>query len=128
MYHFLILLMLSESNGSLDNYLLKVFTIAFCVGRLNHAVCFAFFTHNPFLRISGMLLTYTGICFGRESLDLCDLDFLDYVSFSGFFRSMDYTTLGFVSFCFRPFVPSFKNKNPQIDSREIAPTNPTKMY
>jgi len=58
---FLILLMLSESNGSLDNYWLKVFTIAFCVGRLNHAVCFAFFTHNPFLRISGMLLTYTGI-------------------------------------------------------------------
>ena len=58
---FLILLMLSEGNGSLDDYLLKIFAIIFCVGRFNHAVCFAFFNHNPFLRISGMLLTYTGI-------------------------------------------------------------------
>ena len=58
---FLILLMLSEGNGSLDDYWLKIFTIIFCVGRLNHAICFAFFTYNPFLRISGMLLTYTGI-------------------------------------------------------------------
>ena len=58
---FLILLMLSEGNGSLDDYWLQVFTIIFCVGRFNHAVCFAFFTHNPFLRISGMLLTYTGM-------------------------------------------------------------------
>jgi uncharacterized membrane protein YecN with MAPEG domain len=58
---FLILLMLSEGNGSLDDYWLKIFTIIFGVGRFNHAICFAFFTHNPFLRISGMLLTYTGI-------------------------------------------------------------------
>ena len=58
---FFILLLTTELLGSSSyNYLLTSCCI-FSYGRLAHAVCFAFFDHNPFLRISGMLTTYAGL-------------------------------------------------------------------
>jgi uncharacterized membrane protein YecN with MAPEG domain len=36
-------------------------SLIFTYGRIAHAICFAFFDYNPFLRISGMLTTYIGI-------------------------------------------------------------------
>ena len=60
---FLILLMLSEYKGILSQVELIITSSIFCLGRFNHAICFAFFEHNPFLRISGMLLTYAGLIY-----------------------------------------------------------------
>ena len=36
-------------------------SLIFTYGRVAHAICFAFFDYNPFLRITGMLTTYVGI-------------------------------------------------------------------
>lgn len=60
---FLILLMLSEYNAILSEDELIIASFVFCLGRFNHAICFAFFEHNPFLRITGMLLTYAGLIY-----------------------------------------------------------------
>tara|TARA_B100001094_G_C17923518_1_gene667136 strand:- start:347 stop:643 length:297 start_codon:yes stop_codon:yes gene_type:complete len=58
---FLILLMIIELlQQSNSNYLLTV-CIIFLYGRIAHAVCFAFYESNPFLRISGMVCTYLGL-------------------------------------------------------------------
>jgi len=58
---FLILLLLLELSGAASfNYLLVVILI-FSLGRLAHAICFALFDFNPFLRIFGMLCTYLGL-------------------------------------------------------------------
>ena len=58
---FLILLYISESVGLVSfNYLL-IICLVFCYGRVAHAICFAFYDHNPFLRISGMLCTYLSL-------------------------------------------------------------------
>ena len=58
---FLVLLMILETLGQFPfNYLLTICLI-FSYGRLAHAICFAFYKSNPFLRISGMLCTYLGI-------------------------------------------------------------------
>ena len=58
---FLILLLILEITGkSSFNYLL-VISLVFSYGRLAHAICFAFYESNPFLRISGMLCTYLGL-------------------------------------------------------------------
>ena len=58
---FLILLLLLELSGTASfNYLL-VISLIFSVGRLAHAICFALFDFNPFLRIFGMLCTYLGL-------------------------------------------------------------------
>ena len=58
---FLILLLIIEILGLLSfNYLLTLCLI-FTYGRLAHAICFAFYEFNPFLRISGMLCTYLGL-------------------------------------------------------------------
>ncbi|MBM09994.1 MAG: glutathione S-transferase [Magnetovibrio sp.] len=58
---FLILLLTMEILGqSSFNYLLMICLI-FLYGRLAHAICFAFYDSNPFLRISGMLCTYLGL-------------------------------------------------------------------
>ncbi len=58
---FLILLLCLEYENTLSfNYLL-VISLIFSYGRLAHAICFAFFDSNPFLRISGMLCTYFSI-------------------------------------------------------------------
>ena len=58
---FLVLLMILEISGNASfNYLLLICSI-FAYGRLAHAICFAFYVSNPFLRISGMLCTYLGL-------------------------------------------------------------------
>jgi uncharacterized membrane protein YecN with MAPEG domain len=58
---FLVLLMILEISGNASfNYLLLICSI-FAYGRLAHAICFAFYEFNPFLRISGMLCTYLGL-------------------------------------------------------------------
>ena len=58
---FLILLYISESVELVFfNYLL-IICLVFSYGRVAHAICFAFFDHNPFLRISGMLCTYISL-------------------------------------------------------------------
>ena len=58
---FLVLLMILEISGNASfNYLLLICSI-FAYGRLAHAICFAFYDHNPFLRISGMLCTYLSL-------------------------------------------------------------------
>jgi uncharacterized membrane protein YecN with MAPEG domain len=58
---YLLLLLVSELVGvaSLDYMLIA--SLIFTYGRIAHAICFAFFDYNPFLRISGMLTTYLGI-------------------------------------------------------------------
>ena len=58
---FTILLFIFE-NISLASYnYLLIICLIFSYGRIAHALCFAFYEHNPFLRISGMLCTYLGL-------------------------------------------------------------------
>ena len=58
---FLILLYIFESINLISfNYLL-IICLVFSYGRVAHAICFAFFDYNPFLRISGMLCTYLSL-------------------------------------------------------------------
>ena len=58
---FLVLLLIIETLGqSSFDYLLTICLI-FSYGRLAHAICFAFYDSNPFLRISGMLCSYLGL-------------------------------------------------------------------
>ena len=58
---FLILLYIFESINLISfNYLL-IICLIFSYGRVAHAICFAFYDHNPFLRISGMLCTYLSL-------------------------------------------------------------------
>ena len=58
---FLILLYIFESVDLLSfNYLL-IICLVFSYGRVAHAICFAFYDYNPFLRISGMVSTYLGL-------------------------------------------------------------------
>jgi uncharacterized membrane protein YecN with MAPEG domain len=58
---FLILLYIFESINLISfNYLL-IICLVFSYGRVAHAICFAFYDHNPFLRISGMLCTYLSL-------------------------------------------------------------------
>jgi hypothetical protein len=58
---FLILLFIFEYIELASfNYLLIVGLI-FSYGRFAHAICFAFYDYNPFLRISGMLCTYLSL-------------------------------------------------------------------
>ena len=55
---FLILLFLTEFLEIISYNYLILFCFIFLYGRIAHAVCFAFFDYNPFLRISGMISTY----------------------------------------------------------------------
>ena len=58
---FLVLLLIIEIQEQFNfNYLLIISTI-FLYGRVAHAICFAFYESNSFLRISGMLCTYLGL-------------------------------------------------------------------
>ena len=58
---FIILLFIFENiNLASYNYLL-IICLIFSYGRIAHALCVAFYEHNPFLRISGMLFTYLGL-------------------------------------------------------------------
>ena len=62
---YLLLLLTSEIiNVASFGYLL-IASLIFTYGRVAHAICFAFFDYNPFLRISGMLSTYIGMLFPR---------------------------------------------------------------
>ena len=58
--YFLLLLVSELTEASSYDYML-VSSLIFTYGRIAHAICFAFFDYNPFLRISGMLTTYMGI-------------------------------------------------------------------
>ena len=55
---FLIMLFLAEYLKIIQFKYLIMLCIIFLYGRIAHAVCFAFFDYNPFLRISGMICTY----------------------------------------------------------------------
>ena len=55
---FLILLFITEYFKIITFNYLIILCFIFLYGRTAHAVCFAFFDYNPFLRISGMLCTY----------------------------------------------------------------------
>ena len=55
---FLILLFLTEHLEIISFSYLIILCFIFLYGRIAHAICFAFFDYNPFLRISGMLCTY----------------------------------------------------------------------
>ena len=58
---FLILLYIFESVDLVSfNYLL-IICLVFSYGRVAHAICFSFYDHNSFLRISGMLCTYLSL-------------------------------------------------------------------
>ena len=58
---FLVLLLIIETLGQSSFYYLLTICLIFSYGRLAHAICFAFYDTNPFLRISGMLCTYLGL-------------------------------------------------------------------
>ena len=58
---FLVLLLIIEMQAQFYfNYLLTI-SMIFLYGRVAHAICFAFYESNSFLRISGMLCTYLGL-------------------------------------------------------------------
>ena len=58
---FLILLYIFESVDLISFKYLLIICLVFSYGRVAHAICFAFYDHNPFLRISGMVSTYLGL-------------------------------------------------------------------
>ena len=58
---FLVLLLIIETLGQSSFDYLLIICLIFSYGRLAHAICFAFYDSNPFLRISGMLCTYLGL-------------------------------------------------------------------
>ena len=55
---FLILLLIVEIKGNFPFGFLLATCLIFSYGRIAHAICFAFYDYNPFLRISGMICTY----------------------------------------------------------------------
>ena len=65
---FLVLLLLLEVQTALASEYLLILSLIFTYGRFAHALCFAFYEHNPFLRISGMSCTY--LCLGIFALQL----------------------------------------------------------
>ena len=58
---FLILLYIFESVDLISFKYLLIICLVFSYGRVAHAICFAFYNYNPFLRISGMVSTYLGL-------------------------------------------------------------------
>ena len=58
---YLLLLLVSEFVGVTSYHYMLIASLIFTYGRVAHAICFAFFDYNPFLRITGMLTTYVGI-------------------------------------------------------------------
>jgi uncharacterized membrane protein YecN with MAPEG domain len=58
---FTLLLLTLEIGQTHSLLFLTVTSLIFCYGRIAHAICFAFYDYNPFLRISGMLCTYIGL-------------------------------------------------------------------
>src|SRR6056300_2114014 len=58
---YLLLLLVSELVGVASFDYMLIASLIFTYGRIAHAICFAFFDYNPFLRISGILSTYLGI-------------------------------------------------------------------
>ena len=58
---FLVLLLIVEIQAQFNFIYLLTICMIFSYGRVAHAICFAFYEFNPFLRISGMLCTYLGL-------------------------------------------------------------------
>lgn len=58
---FLILLMLLEITALASYDFMLTIALIFLYGRLAHGICFAFYDHNPFLRMSGMITTYLAL-------------------------------------------------------------------
>lgn len=58
---FLVLLLIIEIQEVSNFYYTLAICLVFSYGRVAHAICFAFFESNYFLRISGMLCTYLGL-------------------------------------------------------------------
>ena len=58
---FLVLLIILEIKEESSLVYLLAICLLFSYGRLAHAICFAFYEFNPFLRISGMICTYLGL-------------------------------------------------------------------
>ena len=58
---FLILLYIFESVDLISFKYLLIICLVFSYGRVAHAICFAFYDYNPFLRISGIVSTYLGL-------------------------------------------------------------------
>jgi uncharacterized protein len=58
---FLVLLLIIEIQAKFNFIFLLTICMIFLYGRVAHAICFAFYESNPFLRISGMLCTYLGL-------------------------------------------------------------------
>ena len=58
---FLVLLLIVEIQAQFNFIYLLAICMIFSYGRVAHAICFAFYEFNPFLRISGMLCTYLGL-------------------------------------------------------------------
>ena len=56
---FLILMLAAELNGS-DSTYLHISGMVFIAGRLMHGIVFSFMKPNLFLRVGGMILTFTG--------------------------------------------------------------------
>ena len=65
---FLILLLLLELPETASFEYLLIISLIFSIGRLAHAICFALYDFNPFLRIFGMLCTY--LCLGVFAVHL----------------------------------------------------------
>ena len=55
---FLVLLLIVEIKRDFSFGFLLATCLIFSYGRVAHAICFAFYDYNPFLRISGMICTY----------------------------------------------------------------------
>ena len=55
---FLVLLFFAEYFETFNDGFLVISCLIFIYGRVSHAICFAFYNYNPFLRISGMICTY----------------------------------------------------------------------
>ena len=56
---FLILMLIAELNG-LSSLYLHISGIIFTAGRFMHGIVFSFMKPNLFLRVGGMILTFTG--------------------------------------------------------------------
>ena len=53
--------MLLEITALASYDFMLTIALIFLYGRLAHGICFAFYDHNPFLRMSGMITTYLAL-------------------------------------------------------------------
>ena len=62
---YLLLLLVSELVGVTSYHYMLIASLIFTYGRIAHAICFAFFDYNPFLRISGHV---NNLCWNSDAL------------------------------------------------------------